>query len=264
MEDRSEKLAALRKSLAAHDAQIGNRVLGQFSPAESALGCALRRNALHEVYAHDASYGAAATGFAIGLAMRLRGARPVFWITTDFALLEYGNPMGSGFLECGVDPRQFVLLHLPKAEDVLRAAGDILACRHVGALVVEIQGNLKALDLNTSRRIALAASERDIPAILLRFGAAPMASAAETRWLVHAAASPPPQRGSDWGQAAFEVQLLRNRHGQLGEWRMEWDAENGFFRGRSDHESTPHPVGVASAPADRPLAAEETARRTAI
>lgn len=264
MEERSERLVALRKALAAYEAQGEESASERLSPSEMALGCALKRNALHEVYARDASSGAVAAGFAAGIAMRLGGNRPLFWITTDYATLEYGGVTGSGFLEFGIDPRQLVFVRLPKDDDALRAAGDILSCAYIGAVVLEIEGKVKTLDLVTSRRISLAAADRNIPAILLRLGSPPMPSAAETRWLVHAAPSPPPGEENDWGRAAFDVRLLRNRHGQTGEWRMEWDGEYGFFRGRRDHEHTPHSVGVASAPANGSVGTQETARRAII
>lgn len=256
MEDRALKLAALRKSLAAYDTQMDAGVVERLSPSDAALGCPLPRDALHEVYALDASFGTIASGFAAGLALRLGGNRPLVWITTDYAVLEFGAPTGNGFLEFGIDPRRVIALCLRKGEDALRAAGDVLSNRYVGALVLEIPGRLKALDLTATRRISLAASDRNVPAILLRLGAAPEASTAETRWLVHAATSSPVTDDDDWGRPAFTARLLRNRHGQLGEWRMEWDGEHGFFRSRDIAEPTPHPVGVVSPPADGPSATE--------
>lgn len=166
MEDRSERLVALRKALAACETQGEESASERMSPSETALGCALKRSALHEVYARDASSGAVAAG----IAMRLGGKRPLFWITTDYATLEYGGVTGSGFLEFGIDPRQLVFVRLPKGDDALRAAGDILSCAYIGAVVLEIEGKVKTLDLVTSRRISLAAADRNIPAILLRLG----------------------------------------------------------------------------------------------
>jgi protein ImuA len=144
---------------------------------------------------------------------------------------------------------------MSNGEDALRAASDILACRGVGALVIEISRTLKSLDLTASRRLSLAAAQNGVSAILLRLGAKPEASAAETRWLVHAASSPPP-RQDDWDVPRFEVQLLRNRHGELGNWEMEWDCGNGLFRQPDNTNSAPYHGDLVAAPFNGPLAAQ--------
>jgi len=258
MEVKSSKLRVLRQSLAdcekrttASDTPIVN-----LSPAGE-----MHRNALHEIYASDAGHCATATGFAASLAWRLSGKRPLFWITTDFTTQEYGEVTGSGLLELGIDPQNVFLLHLPRAEDVLHAVGDVLACPHVGAVVVELHGALKALDLNTSRRIALAAAARGVPAILLRFGVCPMASAAETRWLAGAAPSAPPPDETGWSKPACNAQLLRNRHGKLGQWHIEWNAEDGFFTNGGEQNHPPHSFALVPAPADRSAASQEAPHR---
>jgi protein ImuA len=56
----------------------------------------LRREALHEVYAAEAGDSAAASGFAAGLAHRLRADRTILWIRQEFSALEHGEINGSG------------------------------------------------------------------------------------------------------------------------------------------------------------------------
>jgi protein ImuA len=237
----SGKIAALRQSLATYGLERGgaqSAPLGHVD-ADAVIGGGLRIGALHEVYASDPVHAASACAFASGLALRLGGKKILVWVATDFGSLEFGTPYGNGFLELGLDPERLILLCMSNGEDALRAATDILACRGVGALVIEISRSLKILDLTTSRRLSLAAAQNCTSAILLRLGAKPEASAAETRWLVHAATSPPPRDG-DWGIPRFDVQLLRNRHGDLGNWEMEWDFGNGLFRQPDNTNSAPH------------------------
>ena len=74
------------------------------------------------------------------------------------------------------------------AADALRAANDALSCAALGAVVIEIPGRPKILDLMASRRLTLACAQKTVTAFLLRFNAEPEASTAETRWLVRAAA----------------------------------------------------------------------------
>jgi protein ImuA len=220
---------------------------------DAILSGGLRIGALHEVYAGDVSHAESACGFGAGLARRLGGRRSLFWIVTKFASDEFGPPNGSGFSELGIDPRQMFLLRLPNSEDALRAAGDILACNSVGALVIQITGTFKALDLTASRRLSLAAAQKGVSAILLRIGAKPEASAAETRWLIHSAPSPP----SDWGSPRFDVQLLRNRHGNLGHWQLEWDCNSGLFGQPDTQYAAPNYGDLVAASTDGSFTAQK-------
>ena len=76
-----------------------------------------------------------------------------------------------GLLELGGDPRQLVMVKARGSADALSAAGDILACPHVGALLLEVGGEPKCLDLVASRRLVLAAEESGVTAMMLRAGA---------------------------------------------------------------------------------------------
>jgi protein ImuA len=142
---------------------------------------------------------------------------------------------------------------MSNGEDALRAAGDILSCSGVGAVVIEISGVFKALDLTASRRLSLAAAQKNVSPILLRIGAQPAASAAETRWLVHSAMPPP----DDWGSPRFDVRLLRHRHGELGNWVMEWDCDNGLFRQPDNHHIAPDYGDLVAPTADGSFATQE-------
>lgn len=219
--------------------------------ADKVLCGGMARGALHEIFAEGA--GPPAIGFTAVLALTLAGGKPIFWIASDFAVLEYGSLCATGFAEVGGDPAQLILLRLSHLRDALKAAGDILSCPHVGALVIETIGVAKSLDLTASRRLTLAANARNVPALLLRLGVEPQPSAAETRWLVGPASSAPQQ---DWGAPRFAARLLRNRHGELGQWEMEWDHDRKNFRAL---DAADRGV-VAAAFADGPAAAQ---RRTA-
>jgi hypothetical protein len=120
-------------------------------------------------------------------------------------------------------------------------ASDALAC---GGLAADHRiAAAKALDLVASRRLTLGAAQRSVPAILLRFCTKPEASTAETRWRIATSTSAKEQE--HWGHAWFVVQLLRNRHGRLGHWEMEWSSDDGLFR-----EPTPDHRAVVSASSD--------------
>ena len=67
---------------------------------------------------------------------------------------------------------QLILVRTRNAADALSAANDILACPHVGALLLEMEGTPKCLDLVASRRLAFAANESGVTASCCANGAA--------------------------------------------------------------------------------------------
>lgn len=244
-------LASLRQSLERFEPERASILLGH--AGVDALLRGLRREALHEVYAGGPGHDAAASGFALGLAQRLCGARTLLWIRQDFSALEHGEIGASGFLEMGFNPARLILLRVDHAKDALRAAGDALACKGLGAVVLEIYGEPKALDLTATRRLTLATANAGVSCILLRLGAEADASAAETRWSVRGA--PSPMHAEDFGYPRFDTTLARNRHGPMGHWIMEWDCDNGSFC-----EPAADRFDLAAAPADRPVETEEFRR----
>jgi protein ImuA len=248
MTNGTSKIEALRTAVASLDA---NAVSGQppvpmgFSWADRLLLGGLRRGALHEVYAAIPGDEAAATAFAAGLAARVAGKRPLLWIRQDFSALEYGELSATGILELGLDPERVFLLRVAHVEDALRAASDALTCAGLGAVIIELRGEAKALDLVASRRLTLGAAQKNVTTILLRFCAKADASTAETRWRIASASSD--EQDNNWGQPRFAARLLRNRHGGLGHWVMEWSCDDGVFR-EPDHAT--HHRAVVSASAD--------------
>jgi protein ImuA len=193
----------------------------------------LQHGVLHEVFTM-AGHEASATGFVVGLASRVTASKNLLWIGQDFSTHEFGGLSPTGLIELGFDPAQMFFLSVANANDGLRAANDALSCAALGAVVLEIPGSPKVLDLVASRRLTLAAAKKSVTIFLLRFGAQPDASTAETRWLVRAAMSP--TRNADWGYPVFEVDLIRNRHGKTGHWFMEWNCDGRIFqRSTADH-----------------------------
>ncbi|MEI9886270.1 MAG: hypothetical protein WDN08_07150 [Rhizomicrobium sp.] len=173
---------------------LGRCALGH-AGADAGLRGGLARGALHEVFAGDTS--AAAAGFVLGLAQRVRGARRLLWIRQDFSALEHGEICPTGLAEWGIDPSSLLLLRATHAEDALRAGADALSCAALGAVIVEIPGHPKVLDLVASRRLVLGAQSKGVTVFLLRLAAQAEPSAAETRWLIRSMAA-----AGDWGPRA--------------------------------------------------------------
>ncbi|HEY0266832.1 MAG TPA: hypothetical protein VGC16_08780 [Rhizomicrobium sp.] len=246
--NRSAKLAELQHCLARYGLPPDRTPVPLGTPeADQVLGGGLRPGALHEVFAGGWSAG----GFAVLLALLAAGrsfhgrGRPLFWVRPDYEALEYGVLSPDGLAELGGDPRRLVVVRTRNAADALSAAGDILACEHVGALLLEIEGAPKCLDLVAGRRLAFAAGISGATAVMLRGGADIAPSAALTRWQLSSA--PSRADDDDWGAPVFDAELIRHRAGGLGRFRMQWNPEHACF-------DTPHPGAVAAAPADRPAA----------
>jgi protein ImuA len=233
------------------DAYAPNKVPLGHAGADATLRGGLAMAAVHEVFA-EGHQSAVATGFIAGLAGRISARRPLVWVRQDFSDIESGALSMSGFSELGLDPRCLVTVRAADADSALRTAADALACDALGAVVLEVFGEARQLDLVASRKLTLAAQASGVTALLLRVAATPQPSTAETRWIVRAAHSPPGNPSmpaapwSAWGAPVFDAQLVRNRHGPVGRWIMEWKCDECLF-----FEPSAYPQPVAAAPAYR-------------
>ncbi len=192
---RTSTLATLRgriERLEAHgDAHDLNKVPLGHAAADTVLRGGLAVAAVHEVFA-EGHQSATATGFIAGLSARISPRRPLVWIRQDFSELESGALSMSGLRELGLDPRLLVTVRAADTDAALRTAADALACDALGAVVLEVWGQARQLDLVASRKLTLAAQASGVTALLLRMAAEPRPSTAETRWIVRAAHSPLP------------------------------------------------------------------------
>src|SRR5580704_13234272 len=237
---------------AGHDAGASNRVALGHAEADAFLRGGLAVAAIHEVFS-EGRQSTAATGFIAGLAGRVSARRPLVWVRQDFCDLEAGSLSMHGLVELGLDPRCLVTVRASDVESALRTAADALACDALGAVVLEVWGQAKQLDLVASRKLTLAAQASGVTGLLLRIAAEPLPSTAETRWIVRAAHSPP---FAHWGAPVFDAQLVRNRHGPVGRWIMEWKCDECLF-----NKPAAYPQPVAAAPAHRPHQAPVTGRQ---
>src|ERR1700719_3537160 len=254
-------LATLRGSIErieAHgDACTPGKIALGHADADATLQGGLARGAMHEVFTDAGRQSATATGFVAGLAGRVAVRRPLVWIRQDFTEIESGAVSMSGLAEFGLDPRLLVTVRAADVEVALRTAADALACDAVGVVVLEVWGEARQLDLVASRKLTLAAQASGVTGLVLRMAAEPLPSTAETRWIVRAAHSPPSaQPGSAWGAPVFDAQLIRNRHGPVGRWIMEWKCDECLFA-KPAADSQP----VAATPAHRPHQAPALAKR---
>jgi protein ImuA len=255
---RTNTLANLRGSIERIEAHGGACVPGRVAlghaDADATLQGGLARAAVHEVFAETGRQSAAATGFIAGLAGRVAARRPLVWVRQDFTEIESGALSMSGLAELGLDPRLLVTVRAADVDTALRTAADALACDALGVVVLEVWGGARQLDLVASRKLTLTAQASGVTGLLLRVAAEPSPSTAETRWIVRAAHSPPVAPA--WGAPVFDAQLVRNRHGPVGRWIMEWKCDECLFS-----KPAAYPQPVAAAPAHRPHQAQVRAQQ---
>ncbi|HEV7253898.1 MAG TPA: hypothetical protein VGN97_12500 [Mesorhizobium sp.] len=222
---------------------------------DASLGGGLSRVSLHEIHAVQGLADAVAAGsFGLGLALRAAEERPLVWVRQDFVDAETGGLYGAGLAAFGLDPRRLLLVRAGDATGVLRAANEATRCPALGAVLVELWGEPKSLDLTVSRRLLLAAARSGVTLFLIRLGATPQPSAAATRWAVQAAASVPLEANAP-GRPAFAATLLRHRAGIAGQtWNVEWDRDRLSFA-----DPAPLPRSVSPLSAGRTRSAEREA-----
>src|SRR5579871_2538315 len=253
--NRAERLERLKNSLQYKGLEQGQRVIASgHSGVDRALGGGVRTGALHEIFQPPGS--AAGNGFAALMLHLLLQHKPqqkhLLWVRQDYAALEQGDVYAPGFRDLGLDPSFFILMRAADAAGALRAGLEGLSSPALAAVVLEIPGEPKILDLSASRRLVLAAQQHGVTIFLLRASAAAMPSACETRWRIEGA---PSTDEDDWGLPVFAAELQRNRRGNTGHWVMEWNGE--------DFGPKTHPGLVAAASSDRSHPAWEGERRRA-
>jgi protein ImuA len=217
------------------------------------LGGGMRRNALHEIRAAETRDASAAGGFAMALLARLAACddRPVLLVIEEEAAREGGQPYGPGLDQFGLDPARLVVVRTRRPEETLWVFEEGLRCAGLAAVLGELRGHPKTLDLTASRRLALRARESGVMGLLLRQAAAAEPGAAMTRWRV----SPRPAASVDdftegIGRPVWRLDLERNRAGPAGRFDLEWD--HGALRFAIAADAPALLVAGAALPLDRP------------
>lgn len=229
---------------------------------DRALGGGLARGRLHELFAIEREDAAGAAGFATMLAcLMLPDGAPVLWLRQEETERRDGRLHAPGLAEIGLDPARLVLAVLPDPVTLLRAAADVVRCAEVGAVVIELWSNPRALDLTASRRLAVAAEASGVTALMLRAQAEPAPSAAQTRWAVRTAVSTALDAQAP-GHTVLDIALLRQRgRPSGGRWLLEWHREQARF-GQTLASAAAASGAVATAAERGPAGGAETFQRT--
>jgi protein ImuA len=143
---------------------------------------------------------------------------PFFLVVPTYGFREYGRLHGHGLRSLGLDPARLILVETSHRKKTLWAIEEVL---HSGAPAA-VTGVIDKLDLKTSQRLHLAATDCGLPLFLLRPAQNLEASAAATRWRVGTAEAARDRFGLIT-RPRWHLTLERCRNGRPGEWAVEYD-----------------------------------------
>jgi protein ImuA len=220
--------------------------------ASSGMPC----GTLHEATSAESRSGGALTGFAAAMlsCFAARRAGAVLWVTEPDGGRETGSPNAEGLARFGLDPARVVLVRARCVEEMLWAVEEGVQAKGVCAVVAEMRGAPRALDLTASRRLLLRAEAGGATAFLLRHagGAAPTAAVTRFRIAARPSGGREGLRLAPLGRPGWRVELQRNRDGRPGTVELEWDHAMRSFAAPADREPVVPRTG------DRPAGAPGT------
>ncbi|HXW48540.1 MAG TPA: hypothetical protein VEK31_03765 [Xanthobacteraceae bacterium] len=129
-----------------------------------------------------------------------------------------GYLSGHGLNGLGLDPSRAILVETAHRKEILWALVEALRSDAPQA----VAGAIGRLDLKTSQKLHLAATDAGLPLFLLRPTQTLESSAAATRWRVGTAQAARDRFGL-YARPRWRLQLERCRNGRPGEWVVEYD-----------------------------------------
>jgi protein ImuA len=174
--------------------------------------------ALHEVVPATTGVRSAAFGFVVAVLARLWRNRPLIFVLPAYGQREHGRLCGHGLNSLGLDPARVTLVETAHRKETLWAVAEAL---HSG-IPLAVAAMIDRLDLKTSQKLHLAASDTGLPLLLIRPAQTLEASAAATRWRVGTAEAARDRFGL-LTRPRWHLQLERCRNGRPGEWKVEYD-----------------------------------------
>lgn len=216
---------------------------------------------LHGNVTRDAG---AVAGFGLALSRILyrTDSLPLIWIGTSDVFNEAGRPYPPGLLQrFGIGPRHFLMAEASRIADALWIAEEAASLSKLGAVMVELRGNPRQLDLTATRRLHRRALTAGYPLVLLHQAGTAEPTAAPLRLIVASAPAAPRATLSGTlsgsiGPPAFHVTISKSRTAMPAAFTLEWDHDACAFRERHAPEN---PVALVPAIAGR--AGNETAPR---
>jgi len=173
---------------------------------------------VHELVCDNTEQATASTGFVSGLlAVLMQNGGACLWISLS------GNVFPIALKAFGIEPDRMIFVHLRKDKDVLWVMEEALKCAGLSAVICE----LSEVDFKQSRRLQLAVEQSRVTGFILRNRSKKMSSTAcAARWQIKSLPSEPIDGLPGVGFPRWNVELLRVRNGQPGNWTVEWCGGN--------------------------------------
>lgn len=183
--------------------------------------------AIHEFLTEEQEYAAACGGFLAGLLKVLMQQGGIcLWINTSRSLFP---PALKSF---GVDPDRIIFIDLQRKKDLLWVMEEALKCGSLAAVVAEIE----EISFAESRRLQLAVEKSRVTGFILRKNTQKLsATACVARWKITPLPSKLEGKMPGLGFPRWNVELLKVRNGNPGEWIIEW--KEGMFTEVADKKN---------------------------
>lgn len=268
-----EAVCALRREIARIEGTLAERLDGparESRPAllatgagrlDVALGGGLPRAALTEIHGRQTRDSGAVAGFTLALAaLALKEADqplPLLWVAAGEAFSEAGSPYAPGILHrFGIAPALLLVAGARRIEDALWIAEEAAALTALSAVILEVRGSSRRLDLTATRRLHHRARDAARPLFLLRQMGEPEPTAAPVRLVV--APAPAGKRrtlfglmAGSIGPPAFTVTVSRSPAAHAASLVVEWNAhERAFVERHASRQWTQDHGAVAALPFD--------------
>ena len=173
---------------------------------------------LHEVVPETEAASASAFGFIVAALGRLPKTRPLVCVMPAYGRRPAGRLHGHGLNALGLDPARLILVETAQRKETLWAIEEALHSAAPAAVI----GAIDKLDLRTSQRLQLAATDTGLPLFLLRPAPTLESSAAATRWRIGTAEAARDRFGLIV-RPRWHLHLERCRNGRPGQWVVEYD-----------------------------------------
>lgn len=172
--------------------------------------------AIHEFLSETPESAAACGGFIGGLLTTLmQNGGTCLWISVSRTLFP---PALKAF---GVEPDRIIFVDLRREKDVLWAMEEALKCAGLAAVIAEV----REISLTASRRLQLAVEQSKVTGFILRNDPRKLSTTAcIARWKITPLPSEPEDDMPGVGFPRWNVELLKVRNGNPGNWKMEWSA----------------------------------------
>lgn len=241
---------------------------------DAALGGGLPLAALTEIHSRQTRDAGAAAGFTLALCAAARKASsvegPLLWIAIGEVMSEAGRPYAPGLLHrFGLPADSVLVADIRRLEDALWVAEEAASLAGFSAVILEVRGQIRKLDLTATRRLHRRAQNAARPFFLLRQAGHPEPTAAPVRLIISPA--PAGERKvlsklltGSIGPPAFLAEIGRSRSAIPAKAVLEWNRDDCAFHERTEPAAGTQDTGaMAALSGERPHLAHASGSRLA-